>query len=216
MAAAHVLDSRRRRRVRAPRAECAFGNVGGRWQGGGSIFAGPVEVDETYMGGRRANMPKAEREKLTGRGAVGKTAIVGAKDRATNHVTACVVASTDKPTLHGFLAEHAAPDATIYSDEASAYTGLPNPHEAVKHSALEYVRGDVHTNGIESFWSMLKRAHKGTFHKLSPKHLKRYVREFAGKHNLRDLDTLDIMGAVRHRHGREAPQVRHPDRRQRP
>ena len=54
----------------------------------------------------------------------------------------------------------------------------------------------MHTNGIESFWSMLKRAHKGTFHKMSPKHLNRYVREFAGKHNLRDLDTLDIMGAV--------------------
>ena len=61
---------------------------------------------------------------------------------------------------------------------------------------MEYVRGDVHTNGAESFWSMLKRAHKGTFHKMSPKHLNRYVQEFAGKHNLRDLDTLDIMGAV--------------------
>ena len=166
------------------------------FEGGGSIFAGPVEVDKTYMGGRRANMPKAKREKLTGRGAVGKTAIVGAKDRATNQVTARVVESTDKPTLHGFVAENAAPDATVYTDEAAAYTTLPNPHEAVNHSVLEYVRGDVHTNGIESFWSMLKRAHKGTFHKMSPKHLNRYVREFAGKHNLRDLDTLDIMGAV--------------------
>ena len=59
----------------------------------------------------------------------------------------------------------------------------------MKHSASEYVRGEVHTNGIESFWSMLKRAQKGTFHKLSPKHLNRYVQEFAGKHNIRELDT---------------------------
>ena len=58
------------------------------------------------------------------------------------------------------------------------------------------MRGDVHTNGIESFWSMLKRAHKGTFHKLSPKHLNRYVHEFAGKHNMRELDTLAQMTAT--------------------
>ena len=89
------------------------------FEGGGSIFAGPVEVDETYMGGRRANMPKAKREKLTGRGAVGKTAIVGAKDRATNQVAAQAVESTDKPTLHGFVAAYTAPDATVYTDEAS-------------------------------------------------------------------------------------------------
>ena len=166
------------------------------FEGGGSIFVGPVEVDETYMGGRRANMPKAKREQLTGRGAVGKTAIVGAKDRATNQVRAQVIERTDKATIHGFVAEHAAPDATIYSDDALVYESLPNLHEAVNHSALEYVRGDVHTNGVESFWSMLKRAHKGTFHKMSPKHLNRYVQEFQAKHNLRDLDTLDIMGAI--------------------
>ena len=166
------------------------------FESGGSIFAGPVEVDETYMGGRRANMPESKREELTGRGAVGKTAIVGAKDRATNQVRAAVVQRTDKATIHGFVAEHTDPEATIYSDEAAVYTSLPNPHEAVNHSALEYVRGDIHTNGVESFWSMLKRAHKGTFHKMSPKHLNRYVAEFAGKYNLRDMDTLDLMGAV--------------------
>ncbi len=63
----------------------------------------------------------------------------------------------------------------------------------MKHSVSEYVRGVAHTNGIESFWSMLKRAHKGTFHKISPKHLHRYVSEFAGKHNIRDSGTLDQM-----------------------
>ena len=99
-------------------------------------------------------------------------------------------------TIHGFVAAHTDPQATVYSDEAAVYASLPNPHEAVNHSALEYVRGDVHTNGVESFWSMLKRAHKGTFQKMSPKHLGRYVAEFQAKHNLRDMDTLDIMGAV--------------------
>ena len=162
----------------------------------GGMFSGPVEVDETYMGGRRANMPQVKRERLSGRGATHMTAVVGAKDRATNQVAAQVVTRTDKPTLHGFIAAHAAPDATIYTDEGAAYTTLPNPHEAVNHKAMEYVRGDVHTNGMESFWSMLKRAHKGTFHKMSPKHLDRYVTEFESRHNFRDDDTIDQMGAV--------------------
>ena len=95
-----------------------------------------------------------------------------------------------------FIMEHAAgPDTKIYTDDALTYHVLPN-HETVKHSVGEYVRGKAHTNGVESFWSMLKRAHTETFHKLSPKHLDRYVQEFAGKHNLRDLDTLAQMTAV--------------------
>ncbi len=160
------------------------------------LFAGPVEVDETYMGGKRKNMPKSKREELTGRGAVGKTAVVGAKDRTTNQVRARAVESTNKATIHGFVADHTALDASVYTDDALVYETLPNPHKAVNHSAQEYVRGDVHTNGMESFWSMLKRAYQGTFHKMSEKHLDRYVREFAGKHSVRDMDTLDIMGAI--------------------
>ena len=66
----------------------------------------------------------------------------------------------------------------------------------MKHSVSEYVNGMAHTNGIESFWSMLKRAHKGTFHKISPKHLQRYVNEFCASHNMRDLDTIDQMQRV--------------------
>ena len=80
----------------------------------------------------------------------------------------------------------------VYTDGEPAYWGLPH-HEAVRHSVGEYVRGMAHTNGMESFWSMLKRAHMGTFHKLSPKHLDRYVQEFAGKQNTRDLGTLAQM-----------------------
>ena len=163
---------------------------------GQGMFSGPVEVDETYMGGKRKNMPKAKRVNLKGRGGAGKTAIVGAKDRATNAVSAKVVENTDAKTLQGFVADHAASDATICTDEASAYQGLPYEHETVKHSVGEYVNGMAHVNGIESFWSMLKRAHKGTFHKISPKHLDRYVQEFVGRHNIRRSDTIDQMQAM--------------------
>ena len=164
------------------------------------LFTDPVEVDETYMGGKRKNMSNAKRRALAeagvGRGAVGKTAIVGAKDRESNRVAAQVVEATDKPTLQGFVAEHAAPSAMIYTDDASAYEGLPFPHKAVKHSVSEYVRGQASTNGVESFWSLLKRGYHGTYHKMSPKHLSRYVTEFSGRHNDRPQDTVDQMSAI--------------------
>ena len=139
-------------------------------------------------------MSNAQRKALADveadRGAVGKVAVVGAKDRVTKQVAAQAITATDKPTLQGFVTAHATPSATVYSDEVKAYEGLPNPHEAVKHSVSEYVRGQVHTNGVESFWSMLKRSHKGTFRKISPKHVNRYVQEFAAKHNIRESGTL--------------------------
>ena len=163
--------------------------------GDGHLFAGPVEVDETYMGGKRRNMSNSKRKELTGRGPVGKTAVVGMMDRETNRVTAKVVDETTGETLQGFVRGQVIERTEIFTDEATAYATLPN-HESVKHSVCEYVRGRVHTNGIESFWSTLKRAHKGTFHRLSPKHLHRYVDEFACRHNIRDLDTLEQMASV--------------------
>ena len=163
---------------------------------GGAFFAGPVEVDETYIGGKRKNMPNSVRKELTGRGPVGKTAVVGAKDRETNQLAAKAVQSTDKEILQGFVKDHADLQATVYTDDASAYETLPFEHKSVKHSLSEYVRGQAHTNGVESFWSMLKRGYYGTFHKFSPKHLDRYVQEFAGRHNLREQDTIKMMGAV--------------------
>ena len=162
-------------------------------------FDGPVEVDESYFGGRRENMSLAKRKELAedgaGRGAVGKTAVVGIKDRDTNEVRAEVVTDTTGETLQGFVRENAEPGATVYTDEHRSYRGLAADfaHESVNHSVGEYVDGMVHTNGMESFWSMLKRAHKGTFHKISPKHLERYVDEFAGKHNIRNSGTLAQM-----------------------
>ena len=169
-------------------------------ESGAGLFSGPVEVDETYMGGKRKNMSNEKRRELAeqgaGRGSVGKTAVVGAKDRATKQVRAKVVRETDKPTLQGFVIRNSSPDATVYTDEAPAYEGLPQPHESVKHSVKEFVRGQVHTNGMESFWSMLKRGYVDTFHKMSPKHLHRYVTEFEGRHNVRELDTINQMGSL--------------------
>ena len=82
--------------------------------------------------------------------------VVGAKDRKTNQVRAAVVGSTDAKTLQGFVGDHAASDATVYTDEASAYKGIPQDHESVTHSVGEYVRGMVHTNGIESLEKQIK------------------------------------------------------------
>jgi transposase-like protein len=149
------------------------------WRDSGDSFTGPVEADETYIGGKRKNMPKSKRAKLTGRGAVGKAIVVGAKDREANKVAVRTVENNDGSTLKGFVAMHAAPGAKVFTDEASAYQGMDFDHEAVNHSAGEYVRGMAHTNGIESFWALLKRGYIGTYHFMSFKHLHRYVDEFA-------------------------------------
>ena len=167
-------------------------------QDGGAGFLGPVEADETYVGGKTKNMHKWQREERGGkRGPVGKLPVVGVKDRKTNQVRALALnsANSSDPFLRGFVTKHTTSDTPLYTDEATAYRKLGN-HEAVKHSAGEYVRGDVSTNGIESFWSMLKRGYVGVFHRMSPEHLHRYVTEFEGRHNARDLDTKDQLGAM--------------------
>ena len=119
--------------------------------------------------------------------------VVGAKDRETNHVSATVVGNTDAKTLQGFVGDHAAESATVYTDDHGGYQGMPFKHETVKHSVSEYVRDQAHTNGIESFWATLKRGYHGTFHHISPKHLHRYVNEFATRHNMRPKDTEAMM-----------------------
>ena len=167
-------------------------------ENGGSLFTGPVEADETYIGGKRKNMPKSKRKELKGRGAVGKAAVVGAKDRESNKVVARHIENTDTPNVAGFVARRTKLGSTVYTDESAAYNALAPHygHEAVNHSIGEYVRGQAHTNGIESFWSMLKRGYQGTYHKMSAKHLDRYVTEFAGRHNAREADTVDQLAGV--------------------
>ena len=135
-----------------------------RTPGTGSIVIAAIEV-------------KHGNKKLrAGRGPVGKAIVVGAKDRETNRVSAAVVGNTDAGTLQGFVGERAAEGATIYTDDHGGYQGMPFEHESVKHSISEYVNGQAHTNGIESFWATLKRGYHGTYHHMSKKHLGRYRR----------------------------------------
>ena len=101
-------------------------------------FQGPVEVDETFIGGKEKNK-HAHKKIKAGRGPVGKAIVVGAKDRATNTVSAAVVGNTDAKTLQGFVRERAAKGATVYTDDHGGYQGMPFKHETVKHSVSEYV-----------------------------------------------------------------------------
>ena len=105
------------------------------------------------------------------------------------------VQQADKATLQGFLADNVKDSAWKYSDDASVYQGLTR-HKTVRHDVGHWVDGMAHTNGLESFWAFLKRGYQGTFHRLSEKHLPRYVAEFAARHNLRDKDTIDQMTHV--------------------
>lgn len=148
-------------------------------------LTGTVEVDETYIGGKARNMHKGKR-KAKGRGAVGKAIVMGLLERGGKVVTE-VVKDTKKKTVHAQVKDKVAKDANLFTDTFASYTGLEEDyiHEAVNHSAQEYVRGVVHTNGIENFWSLLKRCIKGTYIAIEPFHLFRYLDEEAFRYNER-------------------------------
>ena len=154
-------------------------------------FSGPVEVDETFIGGKEKNKHNSKRNHT--RGPSGKAVVVGMKDREANKVVAKPVPERTKEELQGFISANVSQKAMVYTDDHKSYSGLPFEHESVNHSVGEYVRDMAHTNGVESFWAILKRGYYGTYHRISPKHLERYVTEFAGRHNVRELDTIDQM-----------------------
>ncbi|MGH7239469.1 MAG: IS1595 family transposase, partial [Candidatus Saccharimonadales bacterium] len=149
---------------------------------------GTVECDETFIGGKL-------RGKGKGKGAYlqNKAIVIGVIQRG-GKVRLQVIDRTDRKTLHAFIKEHTAPDTeVIITDDWKAYRGIGDhdtKHEVVNHSAKEYVRGDVHTNGIENVWSLLKRSVTGTYHKLSVKHLDAYLDELEWRFNNRDNSYL--------------------------
>jgi len=97
-------------------------------------------------------------------------------------------------------------NAIVDTQQAAVYVSLELPHNCVRHSISEYERDQTHTHGIESFWAMLKRGYHGTYHKMSRKHLHRYVGEFSGRHNIRSNGTIDQMGwIVRNMDGKQLP-----------
>ena len=158
------------------------------------IFAGPVEVDETFMGGKERNKHEDKRSHI--QGPKGKVVVIGMKDRGTNKITATTIPNRSKEEIHGFIDGKVDSEAKVYTDDHKSYKGIPYDHESVNHSVGEYVRDQAHTNGLESFWAMLKRGYDGTYHNISEKHLDRYVNEFAGRHNIREKDTIEQMKEV--------------------
>lgn len=162
---------------------------------------GIVEIDETYVGGLEAN--KHERDKLkAGRGTVGKTPVLGMKERGKGGRTKAIkIAATDAQTIQDQIVQNVEVGSTLHTDEHMAYAdmgGLFYDHDTVNHSQGEYERDGVHTNSIESVFAVLKRGLVGVYHHASPKHLTRYVDEFAfrlnegnvARHTLERLDSF--------------------------
>ncbi len=149
-------------------------------------LAGEVEVDETFVGGLSKNMHKDKRaEKVTGTGGKDKTPVLGCLQRGGQVITT-VVPNRKRKTLHRLVGEQVEAGSAVYTDALASYEGLSKAydHQFVDH-AIEYVRGRVHTNGLENFWSLLKRTIKGTYTSIAPFHLSRYLDEQAFRYNQR-------------------------------
>ncbi len=155
-------------------------------------LSGNVEVDETFIGGKAKNMHKSKREAIIkGRGSIGKTAVMGLLERK-GRVRAKVIEKTDKATLHNEVKENVEQGSNLFTDEWRSYQGLNDDyvHEVINHS-IEYVKGNVHTNGIENFWSLLKRTIKGTYVSVEPFHLGKYIDEQVFRYNEKKMTDKD-------------------------
>jgi transposase len=148
-------------------------------QEGTPTLTGEVEVDETYVGGKRHGK--------RGRGAEGKSKVIGAVQRQ-GKVIARVIPDVKRQTLVPFVARKVSPKAILYTDEFPQYDDLTRfgyKHLRIEHGAKEYVRGRIHTNNIEGFWSLLKRGIGGVYHSVSEKYLQSYINEYGFRFNHR-------------------------------
>ena len=146
----------------------------------GPTLFGIVEVDETLVGGRRRGVGTGNR--------IGKTWVAGAVQRG-GQIRLEVIPNIRRHTLHRFIKKHTIPETeAIYTDELRSYLGIADHdtrHETVNHAEEEWINGNVHTNTVESVWSLLKRSIVGAFHKISVKHLDAYLSELEWRFNNR-------------------------------
>ncbi|MDX2166975.1 MAG: IS1595 family transposase [Deltaproteobacteria bacterium] len=163
---------------------------------GGGMMWGTVEVDETYVGGKARNMHADHKaKKIKGRGTAGKAAVLGLLQRhgkGKSKVRATVIHTPQRERLQGEIRKHVEEGSNVFTDEHAGYVGIAPAYEhRVINHAETYVRGMVHTNGIENFWSLLKRGIRGTYVSVEPFHLFRYVDEQVFRFNERKNEDGD-------------------------
>ena len=167
-------------------------------------FQGPVQIDETYIGGKE-KWKHQDKKLKAGRGATGKIPVIGIIDVPTNRMKTFTPGkdNVNKKVVEKIILENVAPGAKIFTDESPIYNGLKKlgyDHRTVNHSRREWARyeGDdvVTTNSVESEWAMTKRSVRDTYRKMTEKHMGRYAKEIEGRKNIRDLDTEERMKKI--------------------